>query len=40
MNREMIANILERQGISPVLERGGSPSWRHLMAHYKEQLLA
>jgi putative transposase len=40
MNRETIASILERHGIPPAPERGGSPSWRHLMTHYKDQLLA
>jgi putative transposase len=35
-----VANILERHGICPAPQRGGSVSWRHLMAHYKEQLLA
>jgi putative transposase len=40
MSRETIANILERHGILPAPERGGSSSWRHLMTHYKDQLLA
>jgi putative transposase len=40
VSRETIANILERHGIPPAPERGGSPSWRHLMTHYKDQLLA
>jgi putative transposase len=37
---ETVANILRRHGIPPVPERNISPSWRHLMAHYKDQLLA
>jgi putative transposase len=40
MSRETIANILARHGIPPAPEWGGSPSWRHLMTHYKDQLLA
>jgi transposase InsO family protein len=40
ISRETIANILERHGILPAPERGGSPSWRHLMTHYKNQVLA
>ena len=40
IGEETIANILERYGIPPAPERGSSPSWRHLMTHYKEQLLA
>lgn len=40
ISEETIANILARYGISPAPERGSSPSWRHLMTHYKEQLLA
>jgi transposase len=37
---ETVANILRRHGIPPVPERDTSPSWRHLMTHYKDQLLA
>lgn len=37
---ETVANILRRHGIPPVPERATSPSWRHLMTHYKEHLLA
>ena len=36
---EGIANILRRHDIPPAAERGGSPSWRHLMTHYKDQIL-
>src|SRR2546430_3413058 len=35
-----IANILERHGIPPAPQRQGSASWRQLITHYKEQLLA
>ena len=35
-----VANILERHGIRPAPERRGSVSWRQLMTHYKEQILA
>jgi putative transposase len=37
---ETAANILRRHGIPPATERDISPSWRHLMTHYKDQLLA
>jgi putative transposase len=37
---ETVANILRRHGIPPVPERDTSPSWCHLMTHYKDQLLA
>jgi hypothetical protein len=37
---ETVATILRRHGISPVPERDTSPSWRQLMTHYKDQLLA
>jgi putative transposase len=37
---ETVGNILRRHGIPPVPERDTSPSWRHLMTHYKDQLLA
>jgi putative transposase len=40
ISEETIANILERHGIPPAPERGTSPRRRHLMTHYKEQLLA
>jgi putative transposase len=35
-----IASILKRYNIPPAPDRGGSPSWRHLMKHYKDQILA
>ena len=37
---EGVANILRRHGIPPAPDRGGSPSWRHLRTHYKDQILA
>jgi putative transposase len=35
-----IANILRWHNIPPAPERSSSTSWRHLMRHYKDQLLA
>jgi hypothetical protein len=40
ISEETVANILRRHGIPPVPERDTSPSWRQLMTHYKDQLLA
>jgi putative transposase len=40
ISEQTIANILERHGLPPAPERRGSVSWRHLMTHYKEQILA
>jgi putative transposase len=40
INDETVGNILKRHGIPPAPERGRSPGWRHLMAHYKDQVLA
>ena len=37
---ETIGNILRRHNIPPAPDRGRSPSWRHLMTHYKDQILA
>jgi len=37
---ETVANILRRHGIPPAGEREPSPGRRHLMTHYKDQLLA
>jgi putative transposase len=37
---ETIRRILRRLGIPPSPERTPSPSWRHLMSHYKTQILA
>ena len=35
-----VRNILNRYGIQPAPVRNGSIGWRHLMTHYKEQILA
>src|SRR2546423_13567747 len=35
-----IADVLQEHGIPPAPQRGGSTSWRQLMQHYKEQILA
>ena len=40
ISHETVGNILQRHGILPAPERNPSPSWRHLMTHYSEQLLA
>jgi transposase InsO family protein len=40
ISHETVGTILERHGIPPAPERDTSPSWRHLMTHYKDQLLA
>jgi putative transposase len=40
ISHETVGNILERHGIPPASEREPSPSWHHLMTHYKDPLLA
>ena len=35
-----VRNVLNRHGILPAAVRHGSIGWRHLMRHYKQQLLA
>jgi putative transposase len=40
INDETVGNFLKRAGIPPVPERGSSSRWRHLMTHYKDQILA
>lgn len=40
ISHETVGNILNCHGILPAPERASSPSWRHLMTHYKDQLLA
>ena len=40
VSHETVGNILRRHHIPPAPERETSPSWRHLMTHYKDQLLA
>ena len=40
VSQSTVRNILNHHGIQPVVVRNGSVSWRHLMTHYKEQILA
>ena len=40
LSDETIANILKRHSIPPLPQRRPSLSWRHLMTHYKDQILA
>jgi len=40
VSRTTIRNTLQKHAILPASVRGGSIGWRHLMAHYKEQILA
>jgi putative transposase len=40
ISHETVGNILRRHGNPPASERETSPSWRNLMTHYKDQLLA
>ena len=40
VSQTTIRNILNRHGIIPAPVRGGAIGWRHLMNHYKSQLLA
>src|SRR5262249_30351873 len=40
LSEQTVANILKRHGIAPAPQRNPSPSWRHLMQHYKAQILA
>jgi putative transposase len=40
ISEQTIANILKRHHILPAPDRKGSPGWRHLMNHYRDQLLA
>jgi hypothetical protein len=39
-SHDTVGNILQRHNIPPAPVRETSPSWRHLMTHYKNQLLA
>jgi hypothetical protein len=39
-SRTAIRNVLKRHSIVPAPVRSGSVGWRHLMRHYKEQILA
>jgi len=40
ISQSTIRNELDRHGIQPASVRNGSIGWRHLMSHYKEQILA
>ena len=40
VSQTTIRNVLNRNGIVPSPVRNGSIGWRHLMKHYKEQILA
>jgi len=40
VSRTSIRNIFRKHNIPPASVRGGSIGWRHLMSHYKEQILA
>lgn len=40
ISRTTIRNVLDRHNIEPTPVRHGSIGWRHLMTHYKEQILA
>jgi len=40
VSQSTVRNILDRHGIQPVPVRNSSIGWRHLMTHYKEQILA
>lgn len=40
ISQSTIRNVLRRHNIQPAAIRAGSMGWRHLMAHYKDQLLA
>ena len=40
VSQTTIRNILDRHGIVPAPVRNGSLGWRHLMTHYKQQILA
>jgi len=39
VSESAVRDVLKCQHIQPGLTRNGSESWRHLMAHYKEQIL-
>ncbi len=40
LSQTTIRNVLNRNGIVPAHVRFGSIGWRHLMKHYKEQIIA
>lgn len=39
VSQSTVRNILNRHGIQPMPVRNGSIRWRHLMTHYKDQIL-
>ncbi len=40
VSESAVRDILKRHHIQPALTRNGAESWRHLIVHYKEQILA
>jgi putative transposase len=40
VSQSTVRNILDRHGIQPAPVRNGSIGWRHLITHYKDQILA
>jgi putative transposase len=40
VSESAVRDILKRHHLQPALTRNGSESWRHIMSHYKEQILA
>jgi putative transposase len=40
ISRSTIQNTLHKHNVLPASVRGGSIGWRHLMVHYKDQILA
>jgi len=40
VSKPAVRNVLKRHAIQPAPVRYGSLSWRHLMVHYKDQILA
>ena len=40
VSESAVRDVFKSHHIQPALTRNGSESWRHLMAHYKEQILA
>jgi len=40
VSESAVRDLLKRRHIQPTPTRNGSQNWQHLMAHYKEQILA
>jgi putative transposase len=40
VSESAVRDVLKRRHIQPTPTRNGSENWQHLMAHYKEQILA